>query len=195
MKNKNILVTLTIKNMVCNRCIRVVREELEKLGLEVRSVVLGEAVIAPGKKEIDRDHIRTALKTNGFDIVDDRKAKIVEKIKNAIIRLIHHSEDLEKFEMNYSEFLSKEIKEEYHLMSNLFSSIEGITIEKYVILQKIERVKELLKYGELTLSEIAYRTGYSSVAHLSGQFKKVTGLTPTEFKQLTHTERNPIDLI
>lgn len=195
MKNQNTPVTLTIKNMVCNRCIRVVREELEKLGLDVRSVVLGEAVIASGKNDIDYHQIKTILNTNGFDIVDDRKAKTVEKIKNSIIRLIHHNEGLEEFEMNYSEYLAREVNADYHHISALFSSIEGITIEKYIILQKTERVKELLKYGELTLSEIAYQMGYSSVAHLSNQFKKITGLTPSSFKQMTVSARQPIDLI
>ena len=167
--------------MVCNRCVRVVREELEKLGLDIRSVVLGEAVIAPGR--------------NGFDIVNDRKAKTVEKIKNAIIRLVHRHEGLEDFEMNYSEYLVREVNAEYHHISTLFSSIEGITIEKYIILQKIERVKELLKYGELTLSEIAYQMGYSSVAHLSNQFKKITGFSPNEFKKMARPLRKPIDLV
>lgn len=181
--------------MVCNRCIRVVREELEKLGLDVRSVVLGEAVIATDNKDMDRGNIKNVLNANGFDIVDDRKAKTVEKVKNAVIRLIHHSEDLEEFEMNYSEYLSKEVSADYHYISNLFSSIEGITIEKYIILQKIERVKELLKYGELTLSEIAYQMGYSSVAHLSNQFKKITGFSPSEFKKMARPLRKPIDLV
>ena len=195
MKYRNIPLTLTIKNMVCNRCVRVVREELEKLGLDIRSVVLGEAVIAPGRNSIDITAIKRVLNTNGFDIVNDRKAKTVEKIKNAIIRLVHRHEGLEDFEMNYSEYLVREVNAGYHHISTLFSSIEGITIEKYIILQKIERVKELLKYGELTLSEIAYQMGYSSVAHLSTQFKKITGLTPSSFKQMTASSRLPIDLL
>ena len=181
--------------MVCNRCVRVVREELEKLGLDIRSVVLGEAVIAPGRNSIDITAIKRVLNTNGFDIVDDRKAKTVEKIKNAIIRLVHHDEGLEDFEMNYSEYLAREVNADYHHISTLFSSIEGITIEKYIILQKIERVKELLKYGELTLSEIAYQMGYSSVAHLSNQFKKITGFSPNEFKKMARPLRKPIDLV
>ena len=114
--------------MVCNRCVRVVREELEKLGLDIRSVVLGEAVIAPGRNGIDIIAIKRVLNTNGFDIVDDRKAKTVEKIKNAIIRLVHRHEGLEDFEMNYSEYLVREVNAEYHHISTLFSSIEGITI-------------------------------------------------------------------
>ena len=195
MKTSNKHLTITIKNMVCNRCVRVVREELEKLGLDIRSVVLGEAVIAPGRNGIDIIAIKRVLNTNGFDIVNDRKAKTVEKIKNAIIRLVHRHEGLEDFEMNYSEYLVREVNAEYHHISTLFSSIEGITIEKYIILQKIERVKELLKYGELTLSEIAYQMGYSSVAHLSTQFKKITGLTPSSFKQMTASSRLPIDLL
>lgn len=195
LKNKRDAVTLTIKNMVCNRCVRVVREELEKLGLDVRNVVLGEATVASGRNRFDMSKIRNVLDSNGFDIVDDRKAKTVEKIKNAIIRLIHHNENLEAFEMNYSEYISGEVNADYHQVSALFSSIEGITIEKYIILQKIERVKELLKYGELTLSEIAYQMGYSSVAYLSNQFKKVTGFTPSAFKSMTTSSRQSIDLI
>ena len=191
--NNSNSVTLTIKNMVCNRCIRVVREELENMGLDVRSVILGEVIIASKKNKLDLMKIKSVLNSNGFDIVDDRKAKIVEKIKNAIIRLIHHSSNLEEFEMSYSQYLSKEVNAEYHQISTLFSSIEGITIEKYIILQKIERVKELLKYDEQTLSEIAYQMGYSSVSHLSNQFKKITGLTPTSFKKLTRPDRKPID--
>ncbi|MBL7961806.1 AraC family transcriptional regulator, partial [bacterium] len=140
LKNKRDAVTLTIKNMVCNRCVRVVREELEKLGLDVRNVVLGEATVASGRNRFDMSKIRNVLDSNGFGIVDDRKAKTVEKIKNAIIRLIHHNENLEAFEMNYSEYISGEVNADYHQVSALFSSIEGITIEKYIILQKIERV-------------------------------------------------------
>ncbi|MBL7994553.1 helix-turn-helix transcriptional regulator [bacterium] len=186
---------LTIRNMVCDRCIRVVREELGKLGLDVRSVVLGEAVIAPGQHQLDLERIRSVLRSAGFDIVDDRKAKIVEKIKTAVIRLIHHNEKTKQIEINFSEYLAEEVNADYHHISSLFSSIEGITIEKYVILQKIERVKELLKYGELTLSEIAYQMEYSSVAHLSSQFKKVTGMTPTAFKKMTLPGRKSIDLL
>lgn len=193
-KKKNAMI-LTIRNMVCDRCIRVVREELGKLGLDVRSVVLGEAVIAPGQHQLDLERIRSVLRSAGFDIVDDRKAKIVEKIKTAVIRLIHHNEKTKQIEINFSEYLAEEVNADYHHISSLFSSIEGITIEKYVILQKIERVKELLKYGELTLSEIAYQMEYSSVAHLSSQFKKVTGMTPTAFKKMTLPGRKSIDLL
>ncbi len=186
--------TLTIKNMVCDRCIRVVREELQKLGLDVRNVSLGEVIIGD-TGSINRDAIRKVLNASGFDIVDNHKAKMIEKIKNAVIRLIHHKNGLEEFEANYSEYLARELHADYHYLSSLFSSVEGITIEKFFILQKIERVKELIKYDEMTLSEIAFQMGYSSVAHLSNQFKKITGLTPSSFKQMTNSQRMPIDLV
>ncbi|MBX7152376.1 helix-turn-helix domain-containing protein [bacterium] len=184
---------LHIKNMVCNRCVRVVKEELQKLGVEVQNVTLGEAVIIEKSGNPDRESIRKKLIENGFDLVDDKRSKTIEKIKNAIIALVHHNEDKEEMTGNYSDYIVQAVNADYHYLSNLFSSIEGITIEKYIIQQKIERVKELLKYDELTLSEIAYKMGYSSVAHLSNQFKKVTGLSASEYKRLKEQERKPLD--
>lgn len=186
--------TLHIKNMVCNRCIKVVKEEIEKLGLTVMKVILGQVLISSENKQIPFEKIEKVLNENGFELIDDKNAKLIEKIKVLIINKIHHSNnDLEKF--NFSGFLSKETGLNYSRLSSLFSSMEGTTIEKFIIHQKIEKVKELLAYNELTLSEISYRLGYSSVQHLSNQFKQITGLNPSFFKQLKVQKRTPIDLI
>lgn len=185
---------LHIKNMVCNRCIKVVKEELEKLGLEVKNIILGEVTVYSDENKIPVDKIQKVLSENGFELIDDKNAKLVEKIKTLVINKIHHSNDeLGKF--NFSKFLSKEIGMNYSHLSSLFSSMEGTTIEKFIIHQKIEKVKELLAYDELTLSEISYRLGYSSVQHLSNQFKQVTGLNPSFFKKLKEQKRTPIDLV
>lgn len=180
--------------MVCPRCIRVVREELEKIGLQVNKVQLGEVEINDTLTpelilEIDRK-----MKENGFELLEDQKKKTVEKIKISIIELVYDNElSSGKKRQTLSSYLSDRIKMDYNYISTLFSSIENITIEKYFILQKIERVKELLKYEELTLSEIAYRLNYSSTQHLSSQFKQITGLSPTEFKGMIGNTRKPID--
>ena len=187
--------TLHIKNMVCNRCIKVVKEEMEKLNYGVEKIELGEVVISSDKDKFNLEKIKEALEENGFELFDSRNANIIERIKILIINSIHHK-SIESFSDNN---LSKEIVSEtglsYQYVSSLFSSTEGITIEKFIISQKIEKVKELLVYDELTLSEIAYNLGYSSVQHLSNQFKKITGLTPTYFKQLKEKKRKPLDKI
>jgi AraC-like DNA-binding protein len=183
---------LHIKNMVCARCIRVVEEELLKAGINVHNVRLGEAE-AVLKSEGELEIIRKILKENGFDLADSRRAQIIEKIKNIVVAQIHHNDNVEK--INFSELLANELALDYHYISTLFSQQEGMTIEKYIILQRIERVKELLKYDELSLSEIAFKTGYSSVAHLSNQFKKVTGLSATEYKKLRENDRTALDEI
>jgi AraC-like DNA-binding protein len=183
-----------VKNMVCNRCIRVVREELQKVKLNVLDVKLGEVKIGFSKKKPDIKLIKKVLIENGFDLLEDKKAKLVEKIKTVIIELIY-TDKLEELNINFSKYIEDNIGKDYHYLSSLFSSVESITIEKFFILQKIERVKELLVYDELTLSEIAYRMGYSSVHHLSNQFKKVTGLTPSYFKTIKKDKRKPIDHI
>jgi AraC-like DNA-binding protein len=187
--------TLKIKNMVCDRCIRVVREELERLRLEVRSVSLGEAVVRSGKGRINRDTVRLVLRANGFDLLDDERVAGTERIKQAVIRYVRSLDGSTERPPRFTDVLSKDLHAEYHSLSALFSSVENITIEHYVILQKIERVKELLVYGELTLGEIGHRLGYSSVAHLSAQFKAVTGFTPTSFKRLKHHQRQPLDAV
>jgi len=183
--------TLYIKNMVCDRCIKVVREELSKLGYMTSKVSLGEVVINSSDSP-DLTAIRNVLLQNGFDLVDDKNSKLIENIKILVIHKIHHqSSELEKF--SFSKYLSNEIGMNYSQLSSIFSSAEGITIEKFIIKQKIERVKELLTYDELTLSEIAYKLGYSSVQHLSNQFRQVTGLKPTFFKKLKENRRKPLD--
>ena len=182
---------LYVKNMVCNRCKMVVKAELESMGMHPVSVELGEVEIAdnPDKKQLQQ--INAVLQTLGFELIDDKKSKIIEKIKNAIVTLIHHTDD--ELKTNLSTFISAELHHDYTYLSNLFSAIEGTTIEKYYIQQRIEKVKELLVYDELSLSEIAYRLGYSSVAYLSNQFKKVTGFTPSYFKSLKEHKRQAID--
>lgn len=184
--------TLFIKNMVCDRCIKVVNDELTKLGYRIHNVTLGEAVIESTEKFPRLNEIRKVLVQNGFDLVDDKNSKIIEKIKILIIDKIHHqSSKLEKF--SFSKYLSDELGVNYNHISSVFSSCEGITIEKFIIKQKIEKVKELLTYDELTLSEIAFKLGYSSVQHLSNQFKQITGLNPSYFKKLKEHRRNPLD--
>lgn len=194
MKSTDQTVTLRIKNMVCDRCIRVVREELTKLGYHICHVKLGEAELFE-KPKVDIEKVKSVLAQNGFELIEDKKGKIVEEVKKVIIELVHHSDKLEELKENYSHYIAKQLKQDYHTLSKLFSSIENITIEKYLIAQKIERVKELLVYGELTLSEIANKLGYSSVQHLSNQFKQVTGFTPSHFKGIKETKRLSIDRV
>jgi len=177
--------------MVCSRCKMVVKAELEKLGIQPITVDLGEIEI---KNDLATDTLRrldTALKDLGFEIIDDRKSLIIEKIKNSIVELIHHSD--ENIGINLSAYLTQKLNYDYNYLSNLFSEVEGTTIEKYLIAQKMEKVKELLKYDELTLSQIADRLGYSSVAYLSNQFKKQTGLSPSFYKSLKQNRRRNLE--
>jgi AraC family transcriptional regulator len=185
--------TLYIKNMVCDRCIRVVRDELTKIKLDVRSVSLGEVVVAGAAQSLPMLDIKSTLDKSGFELIEDRKARTIEQMKLAIIRFIREDHDKLSGKQKFSEYLSKELGLDYHYLSTLFSCVENVTVEQFIILQRIERVKELLKYGELTLSEIAYELGYSSVQHLSNQFKSITGFTPTKFRSLTGQLRKPID--
>lgn len=185
--------TLYIKNMVCPRCIKVVREEFTRLGLDVRSVVLGEVVVGGAVESLPADKIRRVLEENGFELIEDKRVKTIEKIKHAVLKLVQNDYDKNPIRVKDSEFIAKEVGLEYHYLTTLFSSVENLTIEQYLILQKIEHVRELLKYNELSLSEIAYRMGYSSVAHVSNQFKKVTGMTPSAFKKLGGAHRHSID--
>jgi AraC family transcriptional regulator len=185
--------TLHIKNMVCPRCIRVVREELLKLGLHVVRIELGEVEIRQQPDDGLRDKVKSILEENGFALIEDQKMKIIESIKRSIIEHIYDERENPSKRTSLSRYLSKKIGYDYNYLSTLFSTIEGTTIEKYFIHQRIERVKELLKYEELTLSEIAYRLHYSSAQHLSGQFKQITGFSPTEFKNLVGNHRKPID--
>lgn len=185
--------TLHIKNMVCNRCIMVVHSRLEQLGLHPVSVELGTALL-PGKiTEETYRKVKIALEPLGFELIDDRKSQIIERIKNAVIELVHYRED--GLTVNLSDYLSSKLNRDYSSLSKLFSEITNTTIEKYFIAQKIERAKELLVYGELTLNEIADLLNYSSAAYLSAQFKSVTGLTPTHFKKIKENKRRPLDQV
>jgi YesN/AraC family two-component response regulator len=182
---------LYIKNMVCNRCIMVVKTELERLGLEPIDVELGEVSFANEISQEQKQEIDSVLTQLGFALIDDRKSRLIESIKTLIVELVHqHNSELQT---NLSDYLSGRLLQDYNSMSHLFSEVEGTTIEKYFIAQKIERVKELLVYDEMTLSEIAFMLHYSSVAHLSNQFKKVTGLTPSHFKNIRAEKRKPLD--
>ena len=179
--------------MVCNRCILVVRDILQRADFKPSSVTLGEAVVpreltAGQKKELDE-----ALRAVGFELIDDRRTRIIEQVKNAIIELVQQQDAA--LRTNLSDYIADRLHQDYGAVSNLFSGIENTTIEQYFIAQKIERVKELLAYDELSLSEIADRLHYSSVAHLSAQFKKVTGLTPSHFRQIGDNRRKPLDKV
>lgn len=190
-KTKNIY----IKNMVCNRCIKVVREEFEKLGLVIKNIQLGEVEVLNDESKLDIQKINDVLAENGFELLDNKNSKLIEKIKILIIDLIRTVDSGKDINVNFSDYLADKTGLNYHYLSTLFSSLEGLTIEKYIIHQKIEKVKELLVYDELTLSEIAFRLDYSSVQHLSNQFKKVTGLTPSYFKTLKFKNRKTLDSI
>jgi len=184
---------LHIKNMVCNRCKMVVKAELEKLGFKPLSVELGEATLAENISSEDKINIAERLTHFGFELLADKKTQIAEQIKTAIINLVHYTK--EPLKINLSAYLSEQVKMEYTSLSSIFSEIENQTIEKYFIAQKIEKAKEMLTYGELTLSEIAYQLNYSSVAHLSAQFKKVTGITPSVYKAASTDSRKMLDEI
>ncbi len=184
--------TLHIKNMVCNRCIKVVKDEFDKLDLVIESIDLGKVSVFSELNDSKLSQIRGVLEQNGFELIDDKKSKLIDQIKTLVIEITHYEKEVSAT-VNSSEFISKEIGYDYSYLSKLFSSVEGITIEKYIINQKIEKVKELLAYGELSLNEISYQLGYSSVQHLSNQFKKITGLTPSHFKKLKEKKRKPLD--
>jgi AraC-like DNA-binding protein len=164
-----------------------VKSELEKLGLHHTRVELGETEIMEELSTEQRDILSTSLKKIGLELLDDKKNIMVEKIKTIIIELVHYNED--QIKTNLSDYLSEKLNHNYTYLSNLFSEIKGTTIEKYYLSNKIERVKELLVYDELNLTEIAWKLHYSSVAHLSNQFKKMTGLTPSQFKNLKNNRR------
>lgn len=185
--------TIFIKNMVCDRCIMVVQNELEKLGLDAKNIKLGEVILSKEITSLEKENLSKTLEPLGFEVIDDKKGRIIEKIKNIIIDLVHHQDSDVK--TNLSDVLCDKLHHDYNYLSNLFSEVEGTTIEKYFIAQKVEKVKELLVYDELSLSEIANRLNYSSVAYLSNQFKKVTGLTPSHFKQIKEDKRKPLDKV
>lgn len=183
--------TLYIKNMVCNRCITAVRNELSLLGHTVVEITLGEAELGTTPSPSEMQTLEASLKKLGFELIGDRKGRIIEQVKNEIIYLVHHSGEV--LSTNLSSWLADKLHYDYTYLSNLFSEVEGTTIEKYYIAQRIEKVKELLVYDELSLAQIADMLGYSSAAYLSSQFKKVTGLTPTFYKSVKATKRKNID--
>lgn len=182
---------LFIRYMVSKRCKIAVKEALKNLGLHFIVVDLGEVEIMENLSEEQREQVRIALHYSGLELMDDKKAVLIEKIKNTIIEMIHHSD--ETIKTNFSDFLSKKLNHDYTYLANLFSEVQGATIEQFIISHKIERIKELLIYDELNITEIAYKMNYSSLAHLSNQFKKVTGLSPTHFKQIKNKRRIPIE--
>ncbi|GAB2796115.1 AraC-like DNA-binding protein [Hymenobacter luteus] len=175
---------LLIKNMVCPQCIRVVQEDLTALGLQVHRVVLGEAdVTAPDGAELEWEPIRACLRDAGFALLEDPRAQLVEQIKTVLVTLIHYPPPGPRL-LNYSDYLVEHLGRDYHYLSHLFSAEEGLTIEKFIIRQKVERAKELIGYGELSIAEVSRQLGYSSPAHLTRQFRQITGLTPSEFQKL-----------
>lgn len=185
---------LYIKNMVCHRCKLAVESVLQQQGLHPVSVSLGEVALKETQLTSDQhDRLANELEKLGFEILDDKRQKLIEQIKTIIIQSVHHTQEQPKY--NYSHLIAEQLHHQYSYLSNLFSEVEGITIEQYIIQQKIEKVKELLIYNELTLGQIAFDMGYSSVAHLSAQFKKITGQTPSQFKELRQKDRKPLDHI
>ncbi len=179
--------------MVSGRCKMVVKEELKKLGLHFIVVDLGEVEIMENITEETRVELKAALLNAGLELMDDKRSVLIEKIKIVITEMIHYSDELPT--VNYSDYISQKLHYDYTYLSNLFSEVKGITIQQFIIIHKIERIKELIIYDELNITEIAWKMNYSSVAHLSNQFKKVTGLSPSHFKQLKDKRRSPIEEI
>ncbi|MCW3807446.1 helix-turn-helix domain-containing protein [Plebeiibacterium marinum] len=177
--------------MVCIRCQMVVKSELEKLGLNYIYVNIGEANVTENLSDDQLKKLDHILRKSGLELMDDKKSILVEKIKVAIIELVHYTDD--QIKVNLSDYLSEKLNHNYTYLANLFSEVKGITIEKFFLTHKIEKVKELIVYDELTLSEIAYKMHYSSAAHLSNQFKKITGLTPSHFKDLKNKRRDTLE--
>jgi len=186
--------TLHIKNMVCQRCVKVVKEVLDSQGITAATIRLGEVGLEVPLSTSKLPALAEALQREGFELIDDKRSRLISGIKSLLVELIHYG-DLEDMQGNISDYLSGKLHKDYHYLSGLFSESENLTIEQFVIFQKIEKVKELLVYDELTLSEISFKMGYSSVAHLSAQFKKITGFTPTQFKQLKDHKRRPLDQV
>ena len=179
--------------MVCDRCMMIIRPQLESLGFTVKQIALGHAEITPDPDEEQLQMIAAALKVPGFELINKEADKTVEAIKNIVIELVHHS-DLSELKTSYSDLIAKRLGKDYTYLSRLFSNSQDVTIEHFIIEQKVEKIKELLDYGELNLNEIAFRMGYSSSAHLSTQFKSITGLTPSQYRS-SEQQRKPIDKI
>ncbi len=184
---------LYIKYMVSARCKMAVKEELKKLGLHFMVVDLGEVEVMEEMSVEQLKLLNIGLHSSGLELMDDKRGVLIEKIKNAIIEMIHHSDEIIK--TNFSDYLSEKLKYDYTYLSNLFTEVQGTTIAQFITAHKIERIKELMMYDELNITEIAWKMNYSSVAHLSNQFKKFTGLTPTQFKQMKDKKRSPIEEI
>jgi AraC-like DNA-binding protein len=182
---------LYIKYMVSTRCKMIVKEELKKLGLHFIMVDLGVVDIMENITVVQRQSLKVALLADGLELMDDKRAMLIEKIKNVIVEMVHYAEEMPK--INFSHFLAEKLSYDYTYLANLFSEIQGTTIEQFIISHKVERIKELIIYDELNITEIAYKMNYSSVAHLSSQFKKVTGLSPSHFKRLKNKRRSPIE--
>ncbi len=182
---------LYIKYMVSLRCKMMVKEELKQLGLNFVVVELGTIEILENLSADQRRQLKENLLKSGLELLDDKKSILIEKIKNVITEMVHYSDELPK--VNYSDYISEKLGYDYTYLANTFSEVKGITIQQYIIIHKIERVKELLIYDELSLTEISYKMHYSSVAHLSNQFKKITGLTPTFFKQLKDKRKQNLE--
>lgn len=185
---------LYVKNMVCDRCIMIVKQQLENFGFKVNEISLGKIEVEPEPNASELQDIAVSLQGLGFELMDKEKDKLIEKIKNQVIELVHYS-DLNEVRQNLTQVIAEKLNKDYAYLSRQFSDAEGLTIEKYIIQQKIEKVKELLEYGELNLNEIAYKMGYSSSAHLSSQFKTLTGLTPSKYKTTTLNDRKPLDKV
>ena len=181
-----------IKNMVCNRCIAAVTQLLNTIGVPYCDVELGEAELEQEPTDTQWAQLKEGLQQLGFELLDDTRKKLIERIKTIVIAHIHQGAEAER-QYNFSNILAAQLHKDYSYLSHLFSEVEGMTIEQYIIRQKIERAKELLVYDEQSLSQIAFDLGYSSVAHLSAQFKKVTGLTPSHFKKLGNALRHKLD--
>ena len=184
---------LYIKNMVCNRCIMTVEKDLEEVNIPFSVMRLGEVELEETINLEQKRKLSRLLEEQGFELLEDKNAALIERIKTLIIKMVHYSDSQPK--TKYSVYISDQIHHDYSYLSSLFSSVTGVTIEKFIIAQKTERIKELLYYDELSISQISYQLGYSSVAHLSNQFKKVTGMNPTEFKTLRNHPRKSLDSI
>ena len=184
---------LFVKYMISNRCKLAVKEELKKLGLHFVVVDLGEVEIMEDMTPEQHRQLQLGLISAGLELMDDKRAVLIERIINVITEMIHHSEELPK--VNYSDYISEKLNYDYTYLSNLFSEVKGITIQQFIIVHKIEKVKEFLLYDELSLTEISYKMHYSSVAHLSNQFKKITGITPSNYKLLKDKRRKSIEEI
>jgi AraC family transcriptional regulator len=186
---------LHIKNMVCDRCIMVVQQQLEQRGFKIKEITLGRVDIVPDLSEEQLLDLGASLQLLGFELIDKDKDRLVEQIRSIIIETIHHNNSTGDVSINFSTILAERLHKDYSYLSRLFSEHENRTIEKFIIQQKIEKVKELLQYGEMNINEIAMQMGYSSSAHLSTQFKNVVGISPSIYKQQSDTARQALDKI